>query len=137
VKKASLILILLGTLLTAAPLLAQESGGQDSTGLDGTALRPRRDAYIIEPFPSPARHGQTVKVQIYLHFAQQVSLRIVDINDKTVKILQPLEMLSNGIHTYDFPTNPIATGSYHIRMVTYTSTGSENVTEDSRFIVLH
>src|SRR5207249_4788508 len=106
---------------TADLAFAQASGGQDSIGPGVNALRPRRDAYVIETFPSPARHGQTIKIQFYTHSVQQVSLRIVDILDKTVKILQEPETLLNGIHSYDFQTNLVATGTYHIRLVTYTS----------------
>ena len=116
---------------------AQAPGGQDSTGTGIPALRPRRDTYIIVPYPSPARHGQTMKIQFYNHVAQEVSLRIVDLNDKTVVVLQPQKTLPNGIHSYDFPTNSAATGTYFIRLTTYSSTGSQNLVQDSRFIVLH
>ncbi len=117
---------------------AQDSGGQDSTGLiGGPGLRARRDSYIIVPFPSPARHGQTMKIQIYNHYAQAISLRIVDLLDKTVAVLQPQETLQNGIHSYDFNTNIVSTGSYFIRMTTFSSTGSQSLVQDMRFIVLH
>ena len=116
---------------------AQAPGGQDSTGTGIPALRARRDTYIIVPYPSPARHGQTMKIQFYNHVAQEVSLRIVDLTDKTVVVLQPQQTLLNGIHSYDFPTNSVATGTYFIRLTTYSSTGSQNLVQDSRFIVLH
>lgn len=138
VKKALILFFgLLALSITADLAMAQDSGGQDSTGLSSPALRPRRDTYIIEPFPSPARRGQTVKIQFYNHFPGQViSLRIVDINDKTVKEW-PSATYTYGVHSHDFPTGLVATGTYHIRLTTYTSTGSENLTQDSRFIVLH
>ena len=135
-KKAFFIFCVLG-LFIASAVQAQGSGGQDSTGLSGPDLRPRRDTYIIETFPSPARHGQTIKIRIYLHNPEMVSLRVVDINDKPVRELQKPETLANGIHEYDFPTYLVATGTYHIRLIRYTTTGSENTTQDSRFIVLH
>jgi hypothetical protein len=117
---------------------AQDSGGQDSTGLLSPALRPRRDTYIIETFPSPARHGQTIKIQFYNHFPGQViSLNVIDILGRVVVELQPQAAMPNGIHSYDFPTNFYASGSYHIRLTTYTSTGAEDLTQESRFIVLH
>jgi hypothetical protein len=116
---------------------AQAPGGQDSTGTGIPDLRPRRDSYIIVPYPSPARHGQTVKIQIYNHIDEEISLRIVDLNDKTVKELQPQQTLPNGIHSYDFETGAVATGTYFIRLTTYSSTGSQNVVQDARFIVLH
>ena len=126
--------------LSVLPDLAysQDSGGQDSTGLANPALRPRRDTYIIETFPSPARHGQTIKIQFYNHFPGQViSLNIIDINGRVVKELQLQAAMLAGIHSYDFQTGFYASGSYHIRLTTYTSTGAKNATQESRFIVLH
>ena len=137
-KAISLFFVLL--MMFALPILAfaQDSGGQDSTGLiGGPGLRARRDSYIIVPFPSPARHGQTMKIQFYNHYPLEASLRIVDLNDKTVKILQPQQMLTNGIHPYDFNTSLVTTGTYFIRLTTYTSTGAQNIVQDTRFIVLH
>ncbi len=117
---------------------AQDSGSQDSTGLANPALRSRRDTYIIETFPSPARRGQTIKIQFYNHFPGQViSLNVIDINGRVVKELQPQAAMPAGIHSYDFPTIFFASASYHIRLTTYTSTGAENATQESRFIVLH
>ena len=119
-------------------LLAQDSGGQDSTGLTSPALRPRRDTYIIETFPSPARHGQTIKIQFYNHFpGQMISLNVIDILGRVVAELQPQAAMPNGIHSYDFPTLLYSSGSYHIRLTTYTSTGAKDATQESRFIVLH
>jgi hypothetical protein len=138
VKKALFpFFVLLAVFLACDVVYAQDSGGQDSTGLPGIGLRARRDTYIIETFPSPARRGQTIAIQFYNHNPQQLSLRIVDINDKTIKILQPQAMLANGIHSYQFPTNLVATGTYHIRLTTYSSTGAQSLVQDSRFIVLH
>lgn len=116
---------------------AQTPGGQDSTGTGVPALRPRRDTYIIVPFPSPATHGQTMKIQIYNHDAQELSVQIVDLNGNTIAMLQPQQMLPNGIHSYDFPTASVSTGTYYIKLVTYSSTGSQNLIQNSRFIVLH
>jgi len=138
VKKALFLFFVLFS-LSLIPELArsQASGGQDSTGSDVPALRPRRDTYIIEPFPSPARLGQTVKIQVYNHFTQQISVRIVDVLGRTVKILQDPETLPNGIHSYDFPTSLVSTGTYYIRLGTFSSTGTENLVQDLRFIVIH
>ena len=138
--KKALFLFLGIVALTILPDLvhAQDSGGQDSTGLASPALRPRRDTYIIETFPSPALHGQTIKIRFYNHFPGQViSLNVIDINGRVVKELQPQAAMPAGIHSYDFPTGLYASASYHIRLTTYTSTGSENATQESRFIVLH
>ena len=137
-KKALFLFFVLFSLFAVPDLVrAQASGGQDSTGADVPALRPRRDTYIIEPFPSPARRGQIVKVQIYNHSEQQLSVRIIDVLGKTIKILQVPKTLPNGIHTYDFQTSLVSTGTYYIRLATFSSTGSESLVQDSRFIVIH
>ena len=132
-----LFFVLSGICALSGIASAQDSGGQDSTGLTDTLLRARRDTYIIVPFPSPARHGVTMNIQVYNHNPQEISLRIVDINDKTVAQLQPPAMLDNGIHSYPFSTNLVATGIYFIRLTTYTSTGTQDLIQDTRFIVLH
>ncbi len=138
VKKALfLFFVLFAVFLMSGFARAQAPGGQDSIGIGIPDLRPRRDAYIIAPFPSPARHGQAMKIQFYTHFTQEVSLRIVDLLDKTVIELQPPQMLANGTYSYDFQTNLVATGTYFIRLTTFSSTGVQNLVQDTRFIVLH
>ena len=132
-----LLFLVFAVFVTSGIAVAQAPGGQDSTGTGVPSLRPRRDAYIIVPYPSPARQGQVMKIQIYNHSEQPISLRIVDLNDKTVKELQPQKTLANGIHEYPFETNSVATGTYFVRLTTYSSTGSQNLVQDERFIVLH
>jgi hypothetical protein len=126
-----------GILILAGSAAAQDSGSQDSTGQNIPPLRARRDAYIIVPYPSPARHGVTMNIQFYNQNSGQYSLRIVDINDKTVKELQPSAMLDNGIHSYPLQTNNLTTGTYFIRLTTYTTNGNQSLVQDQRFIILH
>ncbi len=127
----SLLLIL----LVPAIGFGQTSGRQDS--VLGDPLRPRRDTYLIEPFPSPALRGQVVQIQYYNHNEEETSLYIVDINDRVVSELQPRKIVPNGIHSFPFQTNLVSTGAYHIRLKRYTSSGSELETQDLRFIVVH
>ncbi len=137
-KKAFfLFLVLFAAAIIPGIASAQAPGGQDSTGTGIPALRPRRDTYIIVPYPSPARNGVTMKIQFYNHDVQEASLRIVDINDKTIVELQAQQTLPNGIHSYDFHTNSVPTGTYFVRLTTYSSTGSLDVVQDARFLVLH
>jgi hypothetical protein len=122
-------------LLVAQCALAQDGGSQDSSS--GGELRPRRDTYIIESFPSPAMHGVTVNISYYNHNPQETALYVVDVNDKVVKELQPREMVPNGVHKFQFSTRSVSTGSYFVRLRTYTSTGAEEKVQDSRFLVTH
>lgn len=133
-KALFLIFGLLAFCLYADSACAQGSGSQDS--VVGGSLRPRRDTYIIETYPSPARRGQVITIRFYNQNSQELALRVLDINDKVVKELQPRAALPNGIHSYDFPTRQFATGTYHIRLTKYSATGAADLTQDSRFIVL-
>ncbi len=109
------------------------------TSQDSTCgvLRPRRETYIIVPYPSPAKHGQTMSIQYYNHNPEQTSLSIVDVNDRPIVELQPKQLMQNGIHAFDFRTNTVASGVYSIRLTEYTSDGSKLQVQDSRFIVAH
>jgi len=138
VKKALiLVFVLFAAIVLPSHASAQTPGGQDSTGSGIPDLRPRRDTYIIVPYPSPARQGVKMKIQVYNHFEQGLSVQIVDVLGKTVSVLQSQQTLPNGIHEYDFDTGLVSTGTYFIRLTTYSSTGSQNQVQDERFIVLH
>jgi hypothetical protein len=120
--------------LLLLPLSGFAHTSQDSTA---DTLRPRRDVYIIESFPSPARLGQIVNISYYNHNPMETSLIIVDINDKLIAELQPRKFVQNEVHKFEFKTSKVATGSYYLRLKTYTSTGSLDQTQSSRFVVLH
>lgn len=128
------VLTLLLFTLVLLPAIGSAQTLQDSTA---DTLRPRRDVYIIESFPSPARLGQIVNISYYNHNKQETSLIIVDINDKLIAELQPRQSTDPGVHKFEFKTSKVATGSYYLRLKTYTSTGSLDNTQSSRFVVLH
>lgn len=121
--------------LTEKGAYAQNSGGQDTLG--GGIERPRRETYIIETYPSPAYPSQSVNIAYYNHNPEETSLCIVDVNDKTVVELQPRQFVQNGIHRYTIKSRTLTSGTYFIRLTTYTSTGSKKEVQDSRFIVVH
>lgn len=122
-------------LLISAVSARAQDGSQDTSS--GGQLRPRRDTYIIESFPSPARHGEVVNIGYYNHNPMETSLMVVDVNDKVVKVLQTRQLTASGVHKFQMPTNTIATGSYFVRLRTFTQTGSEEKVQDSRFLVVH
>jgi hypothetical protein len=82
-------------------------------------------------------HGAIVNISYYNHNSQETALFVVDVNDKVVRQLQPRQMVANGVHKFTFETRTVATGSYFVRLRTYTSTGSEEKVQDSRFLVVH
>jgi hypothetical protein len=121
--------------LCAVSSFAQNSGGQDTSF--GGPLRPRRETYIVETYPSPARANQTINITYYNHNPEETSLRIVDINDKVVIELQPRQFVTNGLHYSTVPSRKLPSGTYFVRLTSYTSTGSKKQVQDSRFIVVH
>lgn len=124
------------SLARESALYAQDStsGSQDTSY--GGALRPRRETYIIEPFPSPALASQQINIAYYNHNPEETSLRIVDILDRTVIDLQPRQFIENGVHSHTIEPGKLAGGAYFIRLTTYTSTGSQKQVQDLRFIVI-
>jgi hypothetical protein len=134
--RSIVVLLVLTVFLLPDLLHAQPSSGTQDSVLGG-GLRPRRDTYIIVPFPSPARRGVTMTIQYYNHNPERTSLRIVDINDRTITELQQDELTPNGIHSFDFHTNLVATGTYFIRLTRYASDGTRLEVQDQRFIVFH
>ena|SRR5579883_2745977 len=135
---ASLFFVLVLVLADVANAQPQ-SGSQDSVigGIETPAVRPRRDTYIIVPFPSPAHHGVTMSIQYYNNVAEQTELKIVDILDHVVMELQPTEMAQNGLHSFNFNTGLVATGTYFIRLTRYASDGSQLEVQDQRFMIVH
>jgi hypothetical protein len=120
-------------LLWCADVWAQ-TGSQDS--VLGGQVRPRRETYIIESYPSPVKSGQNVHISYYNHNPQETALYVVDINDKIVRELQVRTLISSGVHKFELPITGLATGAYFVRLKTYNSTGSLDQTQDSRFLVI-
>ena len=78
-----------------------------------------------------------MSIQYYNQNPEQTSLTIVDINDRPILELQPKQLMQNGVHSFDFRTNTVASGVYYIRLTEYSSDGSKLQVQDSRFIVAH
>lgn len=128
------IAVVIGLCLSDGTARAQASGGQDSVA--GGIERPRRETYIIETFPSPALRTQKINIAYYNHNPEETMLRIVDITDKTVEVLQPRQFVENGLHKFT-PSKKLPSGVYFVRLTVFTATGSEKQVQDSRFIVVH
>src|SRR5688500_20232132 len=90
------VVLVMGVCLFEGAIYAQNSGGDDSTTI--ASLRPRRETYISELFPSPSMRGQPLKIAYYNHQPEETSLRIVDCNDETVMVLQLRQCVEYGIH---------------------------------------
>lgn len=114
--------------------LFAQTGSQDS--VLGGQVRPRRETYIIESYPSPVRAGQTVNISYYNHNAQETALYVVDVNDKVVRELHPRKLMPNGIHKFVMPITGLPAGAYYVRLKSYNTTGSLEQTQDSRFLVI-
>jgi len=134
-------MLLLGELLPgsahAQAIDSVANGPIDS--LAGGTVRPRRDTYIIEAFPSPAVSGQSVTIQYYNHVPMETELRVVDLLDRMVTSieLQPRALTPNGLHSFRLSTSGLSAGLYFIRLTTFALDGSVELVQDSRFVVAH
>jgi hypothetical protein len=113
---------------------AQSNGSQDSA-VSGK-LRPRWGSYLIETYPSPAKASDNITVQFYNHRDETLTCRIFDSDDRIVMELQPKQFTSHGLHSFPIAGYRLPSGSYFIRLTTFTESGAENVVDNSRFIIL-
>jgi hypothetical protein len=117
----------------AAPCLAQSST-QDSA-VSGK-LRPRWGTYIASVFPTPAKYGAKVTVQIYNHNPETLSCKVYDLACRLVMELQPQQTIAAGLHTIEIPQYFLASGTYFIRLTTFTASGAANLVDNARLVVI-
>jgi hypothetical protein len=108
---------------------------RDTTGAAGE-LRPRRDTYLIETYPSPARLGQNVIIQFYNHNPTELAVEVLDLLNKVVFVVQPRTLMANGLHRVEMPATRLASGAYFIRLRTYTGSGKLAEEEVTRFVIV-
>ncbi|MDP4198728.1 MAG: T9SS type A sorting domain-containing protein [Bacteroidota bacterium] len=115
---------------------AQANGGSQDSATSGT-LRPRWGSYLIQTFPSPAKVGDQITVQFYNHQNETLTCRVFDIANRFMVELQPKQLTQHGLHTFTIPANRLSSGTYFIRLTTFTESGAEDVVDNSRFLIVH
>lgn len=131
---------LLVLLILVSPALAEAQdrwtgdSTRDTTGAAGE-LRPRRDTYLIETYPSPARWGQNVIIQFYNHNPVELAVDVLDLLNKVVFVVQPRTFMANGLHRVELPATRLASGAYFIRLRTYSGSGNLAEEEVTRFVI--
>ena len=120
-------------LLVAAPVFAQTST-QDST-VSGT-LRPRWGTYLVGVYPTPAKSAAKITVQFYNHNPDIIACRIFDVACREILELQAPTSTAAGLHTIEIPQYVLASGTYFVRLTTFTATGAENIVDNARFMVV-
>jgi hypothetical protein len=118
---------------------AQSDGSQDSA-VSGQ-LRPRWGSYLIETFPSPAKASDNITVQFYNHKDETLSCKVYDSDDRLVFELQPKQLTPQGLHKFVIGAGALAkpmppSGTYFIRLTTFTDSGAEDVVDNSRFVIV-
>lgn len=132
-------------LLLAPPVQAQDSNAapqdssaapvdNDTTGAGGV-VRPRRETYLIHPFPSPARAGDNIQIQYYNHNPEELSVDIIDLLNRVVFVVQPRALTPNGVHRVQLPAGRLSSASYFIRLRTYSATGTQLSVETLRLVI--
>jgi hypothetical protein len=136
VRKLVSCVFIVACALLAGDVVAQTPSDQDS--ICGGFVRPRRDAFLIQTFPSPAKAGEPFTVQFYNHAEKEISLRVVDVLDRTILQLQERATTPAGLHKFlKDQSRDLATGMYFVRLTTYTPTGAIEQVQDSRLVILH
>ena len=126
----------------ASSVHAQTGGSQDSA-VSGK-LRPRWGSYLIETYPSPAKASNNITVQFYNHKDETLTCRIYDSDDRLVLEVQPKQFTAHGLHKFVISANQFVpqshplppSGTYFIRLTTFTEAGAEDVVDVSRFVIL-
>jgi hypothetical protein len=122
-------------------MVAASAYGQTGAGTQDTScvapLRPRWGSYLIQPFPSPAKVGEIITIQFYNHTEEILSCKIYDEIHREMIELQPKGTTPAGLHTFEVSANRLATGSYFVRLTTYTASGSETLVDNLRFVIVH
>ncbi len=130
----ALFVILL--LLSAPAAHAQTGAGSQDSSVTGQ-LRPRWGAYLVGAFPSPAKAGESVTVQVYNHTDVTLECRVFDGSGRIVLVLQPKQMTPAGLHNFTITPFQLTTGGYLVQLVTYTPSGSPDVVDYVRFAIIH
>jgi len=130
--------IFLSFLLTfAVPCVAQTS--QDSTALDSSIsgkLRPRWGTYIASVYPTPAKFGAKITVQFYNHNPETIACRVFDLACRLIMEIQPKQSTEAGLHTIEIPRFALSSGTYFLRLTTFTASGAANIVDNARFVVI-
>lgn len=116
-----------------------QSGGDNKGTIDttfGEPLRPRQGTYILETYPSPATNFQKVTVQFYNKVAQDISVEILDDIDRVVRVLQETTPTAPGLHSFRFPAEMLASGTYSVRLTIHASAGGSLRRMSSRFLII-
>ncbi len=130
----SLFVILL--LLVASSAFAQSgAGAQDTSGNEN--LRPRWDSYIVGVYPSPAHVGQQITVQTYNHNPAELSVKVYDGIGRMMLELLPKQQLPGGLQTFTIPASNLSSGSYVVKLVTYTASGAIDIVDETHFLIVH
>ena len=122
-----------------ASALAQSGAGSQDSSASGH-LRPRWGSYLIDPFPSPAKAGDAVTIQFYNHNDETLSCTVFDVNCRSMivepaMVLQPKALVTAGLHTFTINASALSTGTYFVRLTTFTASGAENIIDNIRFVV--
>lgn len=120
---------------TVSPRLVRAQAANDTSCV--SPLRPRYGSYLIQTYPSPASRRTPLTIQFYNHQAEILSVKIYDVANRLMLVLHDKQQTDAGLHTYTVRPSKFASGTYFIRLTTYTPSGAENTTDNARFVIVH
>lgn len=100
-------------------------------------LRPRWGTYIVGVFPSPAHSGETITVQTYNHTPVELSLKVYDMSGRDMLDLIPQQVMPAGLQTVTISPSELASGSYLVKLVTYTASNATDIVDEAHFLIVH
>jgi hypothetical protein len=100
-------------------------------------LRPRYGSYLLQPYPSPSSAQSPVTIQFYNHNPEILSVKIYDLTNRLMLVVHDKQQTDAGLHTYTLKPTHFASGTYFIRLTTYTPSGAENTVDNIRFVIVH
>lgn len=123
-------------LIGATAAQAQAGAGSQDSVIVGK-LRPRWGTYLIETYPSPAKAGSSITVQLYNHNDDVLECAVYDFAGRKMKVLYEKGSIAAGLHKFVFNANGLSTGVYFVRLATYTSSNALNTVSSTKFEIVH
>lgn len=118
-----------------SPQSAQAQAANDTSCV--SPLRPQYGTYLIQTYPNPSSSRSPVTIQFYNHNPEILSVKIYDLRNSLILVLHEKQQTDRGLHTYTIQPGRMASGTYYIRLTTYTASGAELSRDNARFVIVH
>jgi hypothetical protein len=95
------------------------------------------EVYPIEIYPSPAKYGQLVNINFTNSIPEIIGAQVLDEGGNIVTDLLKKELTGSGKHTLIYPSGKYASGSFFLRISSYSQDSQVLCKQDEHFVVAH